>query len=240
MSRVLIEVYRSLLSVRCHQKYLGLTFYRKRDKQMLTKCIRMLDEFDRGFNVRFSSSPTSRFVSNKFVHEQFSQTANTAASMKRIELEIIELRGLQAQVRVSEEYTVTQSQGLNAPYDGPVRGKIRSAPDPESALDRERLTAFELGKAPSPPLVKFRADLDNFSIDNCPDVIKKSSFYLFFFIFGDEAESDPGCVDRSANSVADMAKYTLDLIAADSYLKGGLYYNTYLPRVHCCSPSCPL
>jgi hypothetical protein len=180
LSRVLIEVYRSLLSIRCHQKYLGSTFYRKRDKQMLAKCIRMLDEFDRGFNVRFSSSPTSQVVSNKSVYEQFSQTANTAASVKRIELEIIALRGLRAPV-----YTVTQSQGLNAPYDGPVRGEIRSAPDLESALDRERLTAFELGKAPSPPLVKFRADLDNFSIDSCPDVIKKSSFYFFFLIFGD-------------------------------------------------------
>jgi hypothetical protein len=148
---------------------------------MLAKCIRMLDEFDRGFNVRFSSSPTSRVVSNKSGYEQFSQTANTAASVKRIELEIIELRGLQAQVRVSEESTVTQSQGLNAPYDGPVRGKIQPALDLESVLDTERLTAFELGKAPSPPLVKFRADLDNFSIDSCPDVIKKSSFYFFFF-----------------------------------------------------------
>jgi hypothetical protein len=38
---------------------------------MLTKCIRMLDEFDRGFNVRFTYSPTSRFGSNKSMYEQF-------------------------------------------------------------------------------------------------------------------------------------------------------------------------
>jgi hypothetical protein len=131
----------------------------------------MLDEFDRGFNVRFTYSPASRFVPNKSVHEQFSQTANTAASVKRIELEITELRGFQAQVRASEESTVTQSQVLNAPYDGPVRGKIM-----HTALDTDRLTAFELGR-----LAEFRVDSDNFSTDSCSGVIK-SRASIFFFV----------------------------------------------------------
>jgi hypothetical protein len=100
------------------------------------------------------------------VYEQFSQTANTAASVKCIELEIIELRGLQAQVRVSEESTVTQSQGLNAP---PVQGKVHTV------LDRDRLTAFELGR-----LAKFRVDSDNISTDSCSGVIKSRASIFFF------------------------------------------------------------
>jgi hypothetical protein len=49
--------------------------------------------------------------------------------------------------------------------------------DSDRSLDMERAAAFELTRAPSPPLVIFRIDSDSRS-----DVIKSRASILFFFL----------------------------------------------------------
>jgi hypothetical protein len=91
--------------------------------------------------------------------------------------------GIELSVFVVEESAGTHNQNLKPPHPVLVRGQVQTSlklVDLKSSLDRERLTAFELGRTPSPPLVKFRADPDNLSIDSCSEIIKsRASTYLF-------------------------------------------------------------
>jgi hypothetical protein len=68
---------------------------------------------------------------------------------------------------------------LHLPVQG--QGQAEMLLDVDKSLDMERATAFELGRAPSPPLAKFRIDSDhNFSTNSCSDVIKSRASIYFF------------------------------------------------------------
>jgi hypothetical protein len=65
---------------------------------------------------------------------------------------------------------------LHLPAHG--QGQVEMPLGLDRSLDMERVSAFELTRAPSPPLVKFRIDLDNFSIDSRSE---RSDVELLFF-----------------------------------------------------------
>ena len=113
----------------------------------------------------WSNGPTS----NPWLCWQFSQTVNIVASLNRIELQI------QTKFEGRESHTP-----LHPHLDLPPQGQIEMPLDLDRALDLERVTALELGSAPSPPLPKFRIDADNFSGDSCSDVIKSRASIFFF------------------------------------------------------------
>ena len=98
---------------------------------------------------------------------------NIVAGLNRIELQI------QTKFEGRESETPLHPRlGL------PLQGKIDIPPDLDGSLDMERVTAFELGRASSPPLPKFRIDSDNFSIDSCSGVIKSRASIFFFNLTG--------------------------------------------------------
>jgi hypothetical protein len=91
--------------------------------------------------------------------------------LNRIELQI------QTKFEAGESKTPLHSR-----LDLPPQGHVEMPLNVDRSLDMERVTAFELGRAPSPPLVKFRIDSDNFSTDSYvrrPSKVK----LLFFFNF---------------------------------------------------------
>jgi hypothetical protein len=95
--------------------------------------------------------------------------ANVVASLNRIELQI---------------RSKSEASGDQASPHQHGQGQVEVLLDLDRSLNMERASAFkfELTRAPSPPLVKFRIDSDSFSINSRlerSDVIKnRASFFL--------------------------------------------------------------
>jgi hypothetical protein len=98
---------------------------------------------------------------------------NIVASLNRIELQI------HTQLEVGGEQTLPHRRLHLA---GPGQGQAEMPLDLDRSLGIERVTAFGLGRAPSPPQIRVR--VDNYSLDSCSDVIKsRASIFYFFFNF---------------------------------------------------------
>jgi hypothetical protein len=139
--------------------------------------VRKLNEFDRAFNVR---SILFLFFIPLFVGQglttllQFTQTVNILATLNRLEAASLVGRDSEDQIKHAE----STAARLEASTAFPLL-------DIDRQLDTERLNAFGLGRAASPPLApRFRVDSNNFDLDSCSDHSDRhrtSTGFFFFF-----------------------------------------------------------